>query len=87
MRIGTVVGGQILGVVNPRADHLGESAEEMSAGGGELVATDEPTVGSEPFLDAIVVEGGQSDGRFPNPPRTNESDWSKIFCEANDLLD
>jgi len=59
----------------------------MSARGGELVATDEPTVGSEPFLDAIVVEDGESDRRFPNPPCTDESDWSEIFCEANDLLD
>ena len=40
----------------------------MSPGGGELVATNEPTVISEPFLDAIVVEDSQSDGSFPNPP-------------------
>jgi len=59
----------------------------MSARGRELVATDKPTVGSKSFLDAIVVEDGESDGRFPNPPCADESDWSEIFCEANDLLD
>ena len=59
----------------------------MSAGGGELVATDEPTIGSEPFLDAIVVEDGQSNVCFPDPPRTDEGDWSKMLCEANELLD
>ena len=59
----------------------------MSAGCGELVATDEPTVGSKPFLDAIVVEDGESDGCFPNPPCTDESDWSQMFREGDDLLD
>ena len=59
----------------------------MSTRGGELVATDEPAVISKPLLDSIVMEDGQSDGCFPNPPWTDESDWSEIFCEANDLLD
>jgi len=59
----------------------------MSPRGGELVATDKPTVGSKPFLDAIVVEYGESDGRFPDPPCADESDRSEIFCEPNDLLD
>ena len=59
----------------------------MYPGGGELVATDEPTVVSEPFLDAIVVEDSQSDGGFPNPPCTDESDWGEIFCEVDDLFD
>ena len=59
----------------------------MSARGGELVATDEPTVGSKSFLDAIVVKDGESDGRFSNPPCPDESDWSENFREANDLLD
>ena len=79
--------GQILRVLEACADRLGESAEKMSARGGELVATDEPTVGSEPFLDTIVVEDGESDGRFPDSPRADESDWCEIFCEADDLLD
>ena len=59
----------------------------MSARGGELVTTDEPTVVSEPFLDSVVVEDSQSDGRFPDPPCADESDWSEIFCEVDDLLD
>ena len=59
----------------------------MSAGGGKLVATDKPTIGSEPFLDAIVVEGSQSDGRFADPPCTDQSDGSEMFREINELLD
>ena len=45
----------------------------MSARGGELVTTDEPTVGSKPFLDMIVVEDSQSDGCLPVPAWTDES--------------
>ena len=59
----------------------------MSAGGGKLVAADEPTVGPEPFLDAIVVEDGQSNGCFSNPPCTDENNRSEMLCEAKDLLD
>ena len=59
----------------------------MRKGGGELVATDESTIFSEPLLDAIVVKDGQSDSSFPNPPWTDESEWGEIFCEADDLLD
>ena len=68
-------------------DDLGESAQEMSTRGGELVTTEKPTVISEPFLDAVVVEDGQSDRCLSNPPCTDESDWGEIFCETNDLLD
>ena len=59
----------------------------MRERGGELVTTDEPAVDSEPLLDAIVVEGSQSDGCFPDAPCTNESDWSEGFGEVGDLLD
>ena len=59
----------------------------MSARRRELVASDEPTVISEPFLDAIVVEDRQSDGRFPNPSCTDESDWGQVVCETDDLPD
>ena len=59
----------------------------MSPGSGELVATNEPTVISEPFLDAIVVEDSQSDGSFPNPPCTDEGDWGEVFREVDDFLD
>ena len=56
-------------------------------GGGELVTADEPTVVSEPFLDAVVVEDGEGDGGLSDTPRTDESDWGEIFCEADDLVD
>ena len=59
----------------------------MSAGGGEFVTTDEPTVGSEPFLDAMMVEDGQSDGGFAYPPWADESEWGQAFCKTNDSLD
>ena len=59
----------------------------MIAGGGELVATDEPTVVAESLPDAIIVEDGQGDRSLANPAGTDESDWSEMFCETNDLLD
>ena len=58
----------------------------MVARGGELVATDEPAVVSKPSLDAIVMEDSQSNGCFPNPPWADESKWSKVLCETNDLF-
>ena len=59
----------------------------MSARGWELIATDESTVDAKPLLDAIMVEDRQSNGRFPDSPYTDESDWSEIFGETKDLLD
>ena len=59
----------------------------MSAGREELVATDEPAVVPESLLDPIVVEDGQGDRSLPDPPCTNEGDWSEILCETNDLFD
>ena len=59
----------------------------MSARGGELVATDEPAVVTKPLFDAIIVEGGQSDGRLANSASTDQSDWGDVFCETNDLFD
>ena len=59
----------------------------MIARRGELIATDESTVVSELFPDLIVVENSKSDGRFPNSPWTDESDWSEVFCETDDLFD
>ena len=52
-----------------------------------MIAADKPAVISKTSLDAIVVENGQSDGRFSNPPCTDEGDWSEVFCETNDLFD
>ena len=59
----------------------------MSGGCAELVTTDEPTVVAKPFLDAVVVEDSQRDGRLANSPGTDESSWSEGFYETNDLLD
>ena len=52
-----------------------------------MIATDEPTVVSKPFPDAIVMEDSPSDGRFPDPPYTDEGDWGEGFRETDDLLD
>jgi hypothetical protein len=67
-------GSQILGIFDARTDDLGKAAEEMSARGRELVATNEPPVLAEPLLDPIVVEDGQGDGCLPDPPCTDQSD-------------
>ena len=58
----------------------------MGEGGGELIATDEPTIVAETLLDAIVVEDCQSDGCLADPSWTDESDWGEVFSETNDLL-
>lgn len=58
----------------------------MSTRGGELVTTNEPTVFTEPLLDALVVENSQGDRRLPNPAGADEGDWREAFCETNDLL-
>ena len=58
----------------------------MCERGGELVTTDESAVVTETFLDAIVVEDGQSGAGLANPADTDESDRSEVFCQTNDLL-
>ena len=59
----------------------------MSTRRWELVASDEPTVIAEMVLDAIVVEGREDDGGFPDPPWTDESDRFDVYCERNNFLD
>ena len=59
----------------------------MREGGGELVAADEPAVVTESLLDAVVVEDGQSGARLADSACTDESDWSEVFCQTDDLLD
>ena len=54
---------------------------------GELVATDESTVVSEPLLDPVVVENGQGNGRLADSSGTNEGDWNEVLGEIDDLLD
>jgi hypothetical protein len=58
----------------------------MRERGGELVATDEPTVVAESLLDAIVMEDSHGDGSLANPTGTNESDRSEVSCKTDDLL-
>ena len=59
----------------------------MSDRGGELVTADKPTVVSEPFLDAIVMEDSESDACFAYAPWTDESDRGEVFCKTDNLLD
>ena len=59
----------------------------MGVGGRKLVATDEPAIVSESFLDATMVEDSEGNGGFLNPPWTDEGNWGKAFCETDDLLD
>jgi len=47
-----------LRVFDTCADDVGESAEEMSERGGELVTADKPTVVAKPLFDPVVVEDG-----------------------------
>ena len=70
---------QVLGVLNPCTNDLGESGEEMRARCRELIATDEPTVIAKPLFDPVVMEDGESNGCFPDPPRANESDRFEVF--------
>ena len=59
----------------------------MSERGGELVTANEPAVVAETLLDAVVVEDGEGDGRLADSASTNESEWSEVFCQADELLD
>ena len=42
---------------------------------------------AESFLDPIVVKNGEGDTGFPDPSGTDESDWTEVFCEVDNLLD
>ena len=59
----------------------------MSGRRWELIASDESTIRSEPSLDAIVMEDGESDGRLADPASTNESYRGQVFCQIDNLLD
>ena len=50
------------------------------------VTADKSAVIPKPFLDAIVMENGQRDGRFSDPSGTYESDWFEVFSKTDDLL-
>jgi len=55
--------------------------------GGELIATDEPTVIAKPLLDLIVMENNQSDGGLAGSASTDESNWDEVLGEIDYLLD
>jgi hypothetical protein len=59
----------------------------MSRRGREFVTTDESTVVTEPLLDPIVVENGQSDGRLADSASADEGDRNKVLSEIDNLLD
>ena len=59
----------------------------MSTRGGELIATDEPTVIAESLFDAIIVKDGQSGGCLANSAGTDECNWNEVLGEIDDPLD
>ena len=71
----------------PRTNGLGESGQEISARGRELITADESTVVAEPMLDPVVVEDGEGNRRFSNSACTDEGDWGEVFGETDDTLD
>ena len=77
----------MVGIFDACTDDLGELAEEMGEGGGELVTTDEPAVDAEPLFDTIVMEDGESYGRLADPASTNQSEWSEAFSQTDKPLD
>ena len=58
----------------------------MSARSRELIATNESTVLAKSFLDTVVVEDREGDGRFPNPACADKSDGFQVFSEFDDPL-
>jgi hypothetical protein len=59
----------------------------MSRRGWKPTAEYESTVPAEPLLDPIVVEESQSNGSFPDPRCTNESDGFETFSESDELIE
>ena len=53
----------------------------------ESVTADESPVVPELVLDSRVVEDCEGDRRFPDPPRTDESNGLELFSETDDCLD
>jgi len=51
-----------------------------------VVTADEATVITEPLLDTIVMENGESDGYLADSTDTNESDWNEVLGQTNDPL-
>ena len=59
----------------------------MKDRGRKLIAADESAVTAKSFLDPIVVEDGEGNRRFPDPPCTNQSDGFQFFGDPDDLVD
>jgi len=52
-----------------------------------LIAANKPTVVAKLLLDLVVVEDGQCNGGFANSTSADESDWSELLGEIDNLLD
>jgi hypothetical protein len=78
---------QVFRVFDPSTKNLGQSGKEVSARSRKLIAADKPSVIAKSIFDPIVVEDGEGDRCFPNPPCTDESDGFEVFDESNNLLD
>jgi len=58
----------------------------MRERGGRLVTTDEPAVVSKPLLDGLVMKKRQSDRGLANSGGADESEWSEVSHQVNDLV-
>jgi hypothetical protein len=53
----------------------------------EPIATDKSTVFTKVFLDPIIVEDGEGDRGFPDPPCTDEGDRVEVSSITDDIVD
>ena len=58
----------------------------MRARRGKLIAADESAVLAKSFLDPILVEDSESDGRFTDPSCADESNRFEVLSESDDFL-
>ena len=72
-----------MGILDPSTEDLGEPGKEMDARGRKL--RNEPSVLIELLLYPVVVEDGECDRCFPDPPCTGESEGFEVFSESNNL--
>ena len=59
----------------------------MCGRGGELVTPDKSTVMTKPLQDSIVVEDRQGDRGLADSASTDQSDWSQLLGQIDNLLD
>ena len=79
-------GCKVLRVFNPCTNDLGEPGKEVSSRSRKLITADESTIVAKSFFDSMVVEDGQRNQSFPNPPCADESEGFEAFCEFDDFL-